>query len=70
MPGQERGVGPFEDVLGMGPWTYIVGVPLGLSAWKNCVYIDSVLSDMVKSFVRFVFERAFTVVIYNGKRES
>ena len=30
--GQERGVGPFEDVLGMGTWTCIVGDFLPLSS--------------------------------------
>ena len=69
--GQERGVGLFEDVLEMGPSTYIiVSVPFGLSAWRKGVYIDCDFSDMVKWFVRFVFERAFTAVISNGKRES
>lgn len=32
VPGQERGVGPFEVVIGMGPWTCIVGVFLMFSA--------------------------------------
>lgn len=56
VPGQEKAVGPFEDVLGMGRRTCIVGVcfSCSLCARINSVYIGFCFSHTV-CFMSFVY---------------
>ena len=53
VPGQERGVGPNELTLGMGPWICIGVVYIFISARGTCVYLFSFFANSFTLLVDF-----------------
>ena len=65
---QERGVGPFERALRYGPEDLHCGYRSGTFCLRQCNLQCSCLLEFC-SCHSVVFERAFTAMIQNGKRE-
>ena len=53
VPGQEKGVGPNEDALGMGPWICIGVVYMYISARGTGVYLFSFFANLFTLLVDF-----------------